>query len=131
VPPTWDQRVNGLTSVQRKPCKNRNVGAREGRFLLTPEERSLRARIAAYSLHAQRDPRETTAKGRAAFLSRFERDVDPEGKLPPEERSRRAECARKAHMAKLALRSARARSSPKHKHKSESPPIEAASAVEV
>src|SRR5215218_2510968 len=41
-------------------------------------ERSLRARLAAYALHAQRDPRQTTANGRAAFLARFDREVDPE-----------------------------------------------------
>ena len=46
---------------------------------MTPVERSLRARMAAYSLHAQRDPRETTSAARAAFLDRFEREVDPDG----------------------------------------------------
>ena len=61
-------------------------------------ERSLRARLAAYALHAQRDPRETTANGRAAFLARFDREVDPEGLLEPDERRRRA--AVKARQAK-------------------------------
>ena len=42
-------------------------------------ERSLRARLAAYALHAQHDPRETTANGRAAFLARFDREVDQRG----------------------------------------------------
>ena len=46
-------------------------------------ERSLRARLAAYALHAQRDPRETTANGRAAFLARFDREVDPEASWSP------------------------------------------------
>ncbi|MDP8925157.1 MAG: hypothetical protein M3O34_20120 [Chloroflexota bacterium] len=72
-------------------------------------EMALRGRIGAYALHARRDPRETTAPARAAFLKRFEREVDPEGALPEVERLRRAECARKAHMARLALASARAR----------------------
>lgn len=76
---------------------------------LTPQERSLRARIGAYALHAKHDPKETTSNARAAFLARFEQEVDPEGKLPPEERQRRAHYARKAHFAKLALQSARAR----------------------
>jgi hypothetical protein len=49
-------------------------------------ERSLRARLAAYALHAQRDSRETTANGRAAFLARFDCEVDPEGRLEPDER---------------------------------------------
>ena len=74
-----------------------------------PSEMALRGRIGAYALHARRDPRETTAPARAAFLRRFERDVDPDGVLPEAERLRRAECARKAHFARLALASARAR----------------------
>jgi hypothetical protein len=56
----------------------------------SPAERSLRARLAAYALHAQRDSRETSAPGRAAFLARFEREVDPDGTLDPAERQRRA-----------------------------------------
>jgi hypothetical protein len=72
-------------------------------------ERSLRARLAAYALHAQRDPRETTANGRAAFLARFDREVDPRGLLEPDERRRRAEQARRAYFTRLALASAKAR----------------------
>ena len=52
---------------------------------LTAEQRSLRARIGAYSLHAQRDPHETTAAARKSFLARFELEVDPEGTLPEAE----------------------------------------------
>src|ERR671933_3098181 len=74
-----------------------------------PAERSLRARIAAYALHAQQDPRETTAKGRAAFLARFDRQVDPEGLLEPEERRRRAEQARRAYFARLSLAAVKSR----------------------
>ncbi len=55
---------------------------------LTPAQRSLRSRLAAYSLHAQRDSKETTQAARAAFLNRFEREVDPDGSLPPAERAR-------------------------------------------
>jgi hypothetical protein len=55
------------------------------------------------------DPTARTANGRAAFLSSFERQVDPEGVLDPAERSRRAEYLRKAHFRQLALRSAQAR----------------------
>jgi hypothetical protein len=60
-------------------------------------------------MHAKHPIEQTTRAGREAFLSRFEREVDPEGKLPPAERVRRAEHAKKAYMARLALRSARAR----------------------
>ncbi len=78
---------------------------------MTPEERTLRARMAAYTLHAKRDARETTAAARAAFLDRFDRMVDPEGTLPAAERQRRAAAARKAYFTGLALRSAQARRS--------------------
>jgi hypothetical protein len=42
-------------------------------------------------------------------MERFERQVDPNGTLPPEERQRRAESAMKAHMQALALKSSRSR----------------------
>ena len=76
---------------------------------LTPAERSLRGRIGAYVLHSRHDSRELTKAARAAFESKFEREVDPDGVLPLEERLRRAEMARKAHYARLALASAVAR----------------------
>lgn len=76
---------------------------------LTPSERALRARLAAFALHAQRDPQETTQAARQTFLTRFEREVDPDQRLPEAERVRRAEAARKAYFVKLALRSAVAR----------------------
>ena len=77
--------------------------------MLTPAERTLRSRLGAHTLHARRDPRETTAPARAAWLARFEQQVDPEGVLPPAERQRRAAHARRAHMARLALKAARSR----------------------
>ena len=76
---------------------------------LTPAERSLRGRIGAYVLHSRYDSRELTKAARAAFESKFEREVDPDGVLPLEERLRRAEMARQAHYARLALASAEAR----------------------
>ncbi len=76
---------------------------------LTHGERVLLGRIGAYTMLSRHDPREVTKKARAAFESKFERDVDPEGVLPVEERLRRAEMARKAHYARLALASAEAR----------------------
>jgi hypothetical protein len=72
-------------------------------------EMALRGRIGAYIMHSRSDPRETTAAARAAFLARFEHEVDPDGTLPAAERCRRAEAARKAYFARLALKSARAR----------------------
>ena len=52
-----------------------------------PNEMALRGRIGAFRLHATHDPRATTAKARAAFLSRFETEVDPDGVLDPSERA--------------------------------------------
>ena len=76
---------------------------------LSPAERSLRARLAAHTMHAQNDACQTTAAARAAFLARFEAEVDPDGRLSPEERRRRAEHARSAYFTRLALASAAAR----------------------
>ncbi len=76
---------------------------------LTPTERSLRARIAAHERWSKSDPVAGTAAARKAALDRFEREVDPEGRLPAAERARRAEHARKAYFTRLAYRSAQAR----------------------
>jgi hypothetical protein len=76
---------------------------------LGPAERSLRARLAAHAMHAQHDARATTAKARAAFLVRFERLADPEGRLPAAERQRRAQQLRRAYFTQLALAAAKAR----------------------
>jgi hypothetical protein len=75
----------------------------------SPAERSLRARLAAYAMHARNDTRQTTVNGRAAFLARFEREVDPDRRLEPEERRRRAEQARQAYFTRLSLAAAKAR----------------------
>lgn len=72
-------------------------------------QRATRARLAALSMHAQNDSRVTSKPGRDAFLARFEREVDPDGVLPERERARRAELAKRAHMTRLAVKSAAAR----------------------
>jgi hypothetical protein len=77
---------------------------------LTPAERSLRARLAVHTSWAQTTDRAArAAPARRAALQRFERQVDPDGRLKPAERTRRAEQAMRAHMAGLALRSGQAR----------------------
>ena len=55
------------------------------------------------------DPAARTANGRAAFMAKFLEEADPEGVLSPAERERRAEHLRKAHFARLAMKSAAAR----------------------
>jgi hypothetical protein len=77
--------------------------------LLSSEERTIRARIGALALHARHDARETTQSARTEFLSRFEREVDPERVLPEAERQKRAEYAKRAYFTRLALKSAKAR----------------------
>jgi hypothetical protein len=86
------------------------VGALRGRVLLSPEERSARARLGAYALHAKVDGTAITAAARRALLAKFEHAVDPEGVLPLAERLRRAEFARKAYYAGLSFKSMRVRS---------------------
>jgi hypothetical protein len=80
---------------------------------LTPSQRSIRARIAAHTLHSTVDSRAHTRPARKAFLERFENEVDPERTLPEPERRRRAESAKTAYFTRLAYRSAIARSSRK------------------
>jgi hypothetical protein len=77
--------------------------------VLTPEQRSLRARLAAHTLHSRVDSTQHTARARAVFLERFERQVDPDGSLPEAERTRRAEHAKRAYFLELAMKSAKAR----------------------
>lgn len=70
---------------------------------------SLRGRIGAHSLHARYDSRALTRAARQKFLANFEAQVDPDGTLTLEERSRRADQARKAHFTRLAYLSATSR----------------------
>ena len=76
---------------------------------LTPEQRKMRAKIAALARWANEDPQENARRGQAGLLKRFEKQVDPNGELPEAERLRRAEAARREHMTRLAFRSSKAR----------------------
>ena len=68
---------------------------------------SLIGRIGAHQLHATHDSRSITQPARDAFRRRFLDQVDPA--LPEPERLRRADQLRRAHMARMAMRSAEAR----------------------
>lgn len=75
-------------------------------------ERSLAAKVAAHTRWATSDPVEGTQAARDAGpgnLTYWERRVDPDGALTAKERARRAESAKRAHFASLALASAKAR----------------------
>ncbi len=76
---------------------------------LDPADMALRGRIGGFAQKAKHDPKQTTAAGRAAFLARFEHEVDPDRLLPEAERQRRADYAKKAYFARLAYLSAKAR----------------------
>jgi len=83
------------------------IAARQG---LSPAERAMRAKLAANTRWAKTEDRTaSTEPGRRAAEARFEREVDPEGKLPPSERAKRAANLRKAHMQRMALKSAQVR----------------------
>lgn len=70
---------------------------------LTPAQRSLRARIASNTAWANCPDRTAKAKNaQRGLLARFEREVDPDGVLPDDERLERAKSARRAHMSRLA-----------------------------
>jgi hypothetical protein len=75
----------------------------------TPEERRLRAQIVAYTRHAYGDTKAATASARAGYRAKFEREADPEGRLLPAERAVRADRLLRAHMLRLAAKSAAAR----------------------
>ena len=67
--------------------------------------KNINARIAAEISWARTSDRSArTRPAREAFLRRFEHEVDPEGKLPPDERRRRADHALRAHMLRLRKR---------------------------
>ena len=77
---------------------------------MTAEQRRRRARIAAHASWANTTDRAArTSPGTAAFLDRFERQVDPDRVLPAEIRAVMARHARIAYMLQLAERSAAAR----------------------
>ena len=83
------------------PC-----GRKSGGLMATQKQRSVIARIGGLSLRAKRDPLDYTRAAREAAYHRFEIEVDPQGELSADERSKRANAARRAYMQRLALRRA-------------------------
>lgn len=74
------------------------------------QDRRQIARIGALTSWANTGNRTArTQPARDAFMARFERQVDPEGRLSSTERRKRAESAKQAYFAQLALKSAKAR----------------------
>jgi hypothetical protein len=79
---------------------------------LTPEQRTLRARAAAYTRWSREDTKPNAERGQAGLRAKFRRQIEADHpELPAAELDRRAECAYRAHFTKLALASSKARSS--------------------
>jgi hypothetical protein len=78
--------------------------------VLTPADYRRNGRKGAHVSWSRTEDRAArTAPARAAMLRKFECQVDPEGVLTPEERTRRAEHARLAWYADLGRKAAAAR----------------------
>ena len=76
----------------------------------TPEQRSQHARLAALARWSREDsPRAATEAAREAFIARFERQIDPDHKLPEGQRRRAARNAIQEHMLRLSRKAAKAR----------------------
>ena len=77
---------------------------------MTPEQRRLRARLAANTRWSRQMAREDqAAAARAAIYRRLEREVDPQHELPPDELGRRVQSAAWALSAKMNSAKARKR----------------------
>jgi hypothetical protein len=76
--------------------------------------KDINARIAAeISWACTPDPTARTRPAREAFLKRFDKEVVPDGVLPPQERRQRAGHAKRAYMLQFAKRSKVARKTKK------------------
>jgi hypothetical protein len=88
---------------------------------MTPAQRVLRARVGGYAARAKHDGRELTTLARAAYRDSFRRGhscvLCPAYRMPTglsdAEVTRRADSLRKAHYARLSLKSAKTRANPR------------------
>lgn len=106
LPVTTALRYAGCSSTTSPDTPSR---PRKGVGLVALTAAQQRSRIGGLRTAALHDTRELTAPARAAFLARFEDEVDPDRRLPEDERQRRATAARRAYFSALALRSVQAR----------------------
>ena len=74
-----------------------------------PSLMALRGRIGGHATASRHDSKQLTSTARAVFRESFDKVVDPDGLLAPEERARRAAHARSEHFSRLAYLSAAAR----------------------
>jgi hypothetical protein len=77
---------------------------------MTPEQRRLRAKIAANARWSRPFAREDQAAAASAALrARFEREADPDGTVPPEKLARLVRAKAREHSARLNAAKARKR----------------------
>jgi hypothetical protein len=86
-----------------------------------PPDPRLTGRIGGLTAWATLPPETMLGPAHRGFRTRFERVVDPDGVLPADERARRADRARRAHMLSLAARSAEVRRTRKAARASDDP----------
>lgn len=77
---------------------------------MTPEERSQRARIAALTRWGKTTDRTAaTAAATRAWHDKWEREADPDGVMPPEQRAKAADALKRAHYLRMQRKSTQAR----------------------
>ena len=77
---------------------------------MTPEQRRLRAQVVANARWSRPFAREDQAYlARNAFYARLESQVNPERKLPPDQRAKLVKAAAREHSARLNAAKARKR----------------------
>jgi hypothetical protein len=77
---------------------------------MTPEQRRIRARIAAHARWANTTDRAAAMEPlRRGLADKFEREADPDGVLSPQERAIRAESLKKAFYARIQLMASQAK----------------------
>ena len=80
--------------------------------MLTPEQRTMRARIAANARWGRQSGAEQGRRGQAGLRAKYEREArEAEPGLTDQEYARRADCLLKAHMDRMTLAASKARSS--------------------
>lgn len=80
----------------------------------TPAQRAMRMSAAAHQSWANTADRSARARrGYDGLVAKFEREIDPDGTLPPAERAKRVKSRLKRHYAEIQRKSSIARSKPK------------------
>jgi len=77
---------------------------------LTSEQRVMRAKIAADTRWAREPDRaRATEPARRGLRAKLEREIDPDGTMPPAEVERRVDSLMRAHVTRMSLAASKAR----------------------